>query len=159
MNFPERRIAGFLLLPTLLLLLYLDQAIGAEASRPVDMARALFQRYVTLSDNFDSAVADLYRDDARIIAFRKNMFGGERRMQLTGAEYKALIRKVMPLARLRDDRSAFTDVRYEAEAGLVRIHAQRYSVLKKYTAPYSMLVGRDQDGRWRIREEVIHAAP
>lgn len=159
MLFPEKRLAAFLLLPTFLLLVYLDHAIGAEASRPIDMARALFQRYQTLSENFDATVADLYLDDARIIAFRKGTFGGERRMQLTGSQYKSMIRKVMPIARLRDDRSKFSDVTYKAEGSMVRISAQRYSFLKDYTAPYSMLVGRDDDGRWRIHEEVIRTVP
>ena len=159
MRFPERRLSAFLLVPTLLLLVCLDQAVGAEASRPADMAKALFQRYMTLSENFDTAVADLYRDDARIIAFRKDRFGGERRLQLSGSEYKSLVRRIMPLARLRDDRSRFSEITYTAEGAMIRIRAQRYSLLKGYTSPYSMLVGSDAQGQWRIHEEVIHTVP
>ena len=119
------------------------------------MAKALFQRYMTLSENFDTAVADLYRDDARIIAFRKDRFGGERRLQLSGSRVQiAGPKDHAACAAWRDDRSRFSEITYTAEGAMIRIRAQRYSLLKGYASPYSMLVGSDAQGQWRIHEEV-----
>ena len=41
----------------------------------------------------------------------------------------------------------------------VRIAAQRFSELKRYTSPFSLLVGRREDGPWLILEETSESQP
>jgi hypothetical protein len=134
-------------------------AAAANDGARVEAAKALFGRYVALGDGFDPAVADLYVDEARIIATRIYPDGRERLMEMPGSRYKAILHKIMPLAKLRDDRSAYTKVTYTVEGDRVRIDARRYSVLKKYGAPHSLLVGPGPAGAWRIYEERVHTRP
>jgi hypothetical protein len=122
-------------------------------------ARRLFERYVALEKAFDPAAADLYADEAVIQNKRKYPDGQVKTMSMPAPRYKALIRSAMPAAKARNDRSTYSDVRYSAEGAGVRITAQRFSELKKYTSPLSMLVKPDARGAWLIYEELSESQP
>jgi hypothetical protein len=142
---------------------------AAEAGKPKDKpaapapalaeARRLFDRYVALEEAFDPAVADLYADDAVIQNKRKYPDGQVKTMSLPAPKYKQLIRAAMPAAKARNDRNKYADVRYTPEGAGVRITAQRFSELKKYTSPLSLLVKPDAKGTWFIYEELSESQP
>lgn len=73
--------------------------------------------------------------------------------------YKTLIREAMPLAKARGDRNTFSHVRYIPEGARVRIRASRFSALKNYASPISLLVGPSPTGQWLIYEEVSESRP
>ena len=122
-------------------------------------ARQLFERYDALAAAFDTTVADLFSDSAMIQNTRRYPDGTSKVMTLPAPAYKDLIRKVMPLAKTRDDRNTYTKVTYVAEGPNVRIAGQRTSTMKKYTSPFSLLVGADEKGRWLILEEITESQP
>ena len=143
----------------LLVFLIAPDFAAADSDLRLAKARALSEQFVARSDKFDPSVSDFYHDDARIIAYRTYPFGKDRRMTMRGKQYKSIIRKVMPIARIRGDRSEYSGVTYEPEGPGVRISATRRSLLKNYTAPHSILVVPDGSGEWRIHEEVIRTQP
>lgn len=143
----------------LLVLLFAPGLAAADSDKRLAKARVLFEQFVARSDSFDPSVSDFYYDDARIVAYRSSLLGTERRMDLRGAQYKSIIRKIMPAAQIRGDRSEYFNVTYAPEGSGVRIGATRRSLLKGYTAPHSMLVVPDGSGAWRILEEVIRTQP
>jgi ketosteroid isomerase-like protein len=59
----------------------------------------------------------------------------------------------MPVAKARGDTNTYADVSYEREGSRIRIRAARFSALKQYASPYSLVVGPDASGRWLIYEE------
>jgi len=124
-----------------------------------DAAKQLFDQYVAFGHAYDPGVADLYADDALIRNKRTYPTGEVREMTVPAAKYKTLIRQVMPLARARGDRSTYSDVSYTAEGGRVRIKASRFSELKNYTSPLSVLVGPSPGGKWLIYEELSESRP
>jgi len=124
-----------------------------------DAAKQLFDQYVAFGHAYDPGVADLYADDALIRNKRTYPTGEVREMTVPAAKYKTLIRQVMPLARARGDRSTYSDVSYTAEGGRVRIKASRFSELKNYTSPLSLLVGPSPGGKWLIYEELSESRP
>jgi hypothetical protein len=133
---------------------------AAEERSPTAHAEALFEEYRRRAETFDPGLADLYADDARIVNVRKYPDGvPDRALSLTGFQYKAKIRQLMPAVKARRDYSTYSDVRYSTEGDQVRIESTRYSVRKGYTSPYSMLVGPDQGGKWRILEEHSESRP
>jgi hypothetical protein len=135
------------------------KAKPTAATPAIAEARRLFERYVALEQAFDPAAADLYADDAVIQNKRKYPDGQVKTMSMPAKQYKALIRSAMPAAKARNDRSKYTDVRYAAEGAGVRITAQRFSELKKYTSPLSLLVKPDARGAWLIHEELSESQP
>ena len=161
------------LLSTLLLALFVANVaiVSVHAAKPADMsatpqespqeskARAVFEEFVQLGEAFDLALVDLYADTAKISNRRVFPDGTSREMDMPAASYKPLLRRVMPVAKEQNDVSRYSDVRYTVEGGNVRITATRYSVMKDYSAPHSLLVGPDADGTWRVLEESGESRP
>jgi hypothetical protein len=131
----------------------------AEKGSEFKPARQLFERYEALAAAFDTSLADLFSDSAHIENTRRNPDSTVKVLTLPAPAYKDLIRKVMPLAKARNDRNTYSKVTYEAEGPNVRIRGQRTSQLKKYTSPFSLLVGHDAEGRWLILEEITESQP
>jgi len=126
---------------------------------PAAEAKQLFERYASLEARFDPGVADLYTDDAVIRNKRFYPDGRMREMTIPAPQYKQLIRDAMPLAQSRNDYSTYSKASFEVEGMAVRIQALRFSVLKQYTSPISLLVAPDASGRWLIREELSESRP
>ena len=136
-------------------------ALAAPAwAQPSEKAAAqLFQRYVALSRAYDAQLAELFDDNALIVNKRISPNGEVREMTLPAARYKVLLRKALPLARQRGDRSTYSNVRYAREGERVRISALRYSELKKYSSPLVLVVGPAPAGGWLIYEEHSESRP
>lgn len=161
------------LLAALLLALFATTlpALPAHAKKPADTsaktqtspqeaeARALFERFVQLTEAFDPTITDLYAETAKIGNRRIFPDGTSREMAMPAPSYKALLRQVLPMAKAQNDLDRYSDVRYAVEGDNVRITAKRHSVMKDYSAPHTLLVGPDTDGTWRILEESGESRP
>ena len=121
--------------------------LGVATAQATDEAKALFDRYVKLEHAFDPAAADLYADDAVIKNKRAYPNGQVRELTLSAAQYKALIKQAMPLAKARGDTNTYSDITFTREGTGIRIRAARFSNLKKYSSPISLLVAPSSDGR------------
>lgn len=132
---------------------------GPIFAGPIDDAKVLFQRYTALEAAFDPTITDLYSDDAVISNTRTYPTGQVRVVTIPAPQYKALIRKVMPLARMKSDYSTYSETTFTLESNGIRIKAKRFSVLKKYESPISILVAPDKTGTWTIREELSESRP
>lgn len=143
----------------LLLLAFVSWTSVPTLAGPVDDARALFERYKQLEQSFDPSAADLYADDAVIRNKRTYPNGQVRELTMPAPQYKALIRQTMPLAKARGDTSTYSEVTFTVEGPGVRILATRFSNLKKYSSPISLLVAPDDTGQWLIREELSESQP
>lgn len=140
--------------------LWAAASTGAAAqSDAIARAKALFKRYVDLEHAYDPAAADLYSDDAVIRNKRTYPTGEVRELSMPATTYKALIRQMTPVAKARGDRSTYSNCEYEPTAERVRIRCSRYSELKKYTSPLTLVVGPDASGEWRIFEEHSESRP
>lgn len=122
-------------------------------------AKLFFKDFMSLEKRFDPKVAELYSDKAQISMTRLYPDGSQRQMSLTGSQYKPLLRSAMPLAKARGDSSRYDQIVYSQESNGVRIRMRRYSELKKYYSPYSLLVAEESKGQWRIIEEIAQMRP
>jgi len=130
-----------------------------QASSPVEQAKTFFARFVQLERAYDPAVADMYADDAVIRNKRTYPSGEVRELTFPAQPYKQLIRRAIPVARARGDRSRYTQCAYAPDGPRVRITCSRYSQLKQYTSPYSLVVGPGRSGQWQILEELSESRP
>jgi hypothetical protein len=125
----------------------------AAAQTPSKEAARLFERYVALGRAYDVKLAEMYDDNALIRHKRTSANGAVRELTVPAPQYKSLLRKELPRAQARGDRSTYSNVRYAREGERVRISVERYSELKKYTSPLVLVVGPAAGGRWLIFEE------
>ncbi len=131
----------------------------ASLATSIEEAKAFFNQYVQSGQSFDPAAADMYAEDALIKNKRIYPTGQIRELTMPANQYKALIRQTMPLAKLRGDTNTYSEVSFSKEGLMVRIRATRFSNLKKYSSPISMLVARDDTGRLLIYEEISESRP
>ena len=131
----------------------------SHASERIELAKKLFAEYVTKYHAFDQTVADLYSERAIVQNRRTYPDGTVRELTLPAPQYKQLVRASMPLARSRDDRSPYNNPVFTEEANGVRISISRFSALKNYTSPLSLLVGPDESGKWLVLEEKSASIP
>jgi hypothetical protein len=134
-------------------------AQGAPTADARAKAERLLERYIALEAAFDPAVADLYSDDAVIRNRRTYPTGEVREATVPAAQYKALIRQAIPLAKAQNDISRYSGCVYTAAGPRVRIACARFSTLKNYTSPITLLVGPGPDGAWLIFEESSESRP
>jgi hypothetical protein len=132
---------------------------SSSQSVAVQDARAFFESYQSLGVSYDPSVADAYCDGASIRYTRIYPDGQQRVVEMSGAQWKGLIRSALPLAQARGDYSTYSNVSYTSEGNNVRITATRYSVLKNYSSPSSWLVGECGGRDWTILEEVGETRP
>ena len=145
--------------PLFSLVLLFVAALSLQASEEIAAAQKLFQQYEALSKAFDPSVAALYSDQARIQNTRLYPNGQTRTMTLPAKQYKEVLVTAMPMAKERGDTSTFSEVQYVKEGAGVRITATRFSNLKNYSSPFSLLVAPDATGRWVIFEELSESRP
>ena len=141
-----------------LMLVFSKQALADDVSKMSD-AEKLFEHYQTLERNFDSEVADLYCDGALIQNTRSYSDGRERVLNISTEAYQALIRSTMPLAKAKGDSSTYSKVSYVFEGENIRVSAVRYSILKKYYSPLSLLIGECRSGHTGLLEELSYSQP
>lgn len=148
---------------TLLLVLALGSGCGKDGAReapeaPKD-APELFASLQLGEKTYDPAVADLYCDNAVIRNTRRYPGGRVRLLEIPAEEYKALIKETMPLAKARGDISTYSNISYTIEGDNTRITATRYSQLKDYSSPHSLLVGPCDGMAVGIIEETGESQP
>ena len=147
-------------LPVLsILTLALCSCVSSPQTKAQNSAQALFNSYQTLEHSYDPALADLYCGTAVIRNIRTYPDGQKRTLELPATKYKELIRTVMPLAKSKGDYSTYSGIAYSAEGSNTRITATRYSVLKKYSSPISLLVGPCAGHDQAILEELGESQP
>lgn len=126
-----------------------------DAAALVAGAQELFAKYVEFYKTFDPKLSELYAPSAVISQRRIDSKGAIKELEIAGRDWRKQLREAMPVAQERQDQSTFTEVRYVQEDYRVRISGLRFSEWKKFSSPFSLLVGPNSDGRWFIYEERI----
>jgi hypothetical protein len=62
--------------------------------------------------------------------------------------------RIQEIDKPKGDTNKFSDITFSNEGSLVRIRTKRFSTLKRYSSPISLLVEPDNTGRWHIHEEI-----
>lgn len=125
----------------------------------LSQAEQIFAQYQARERAFDPAAADLYCDTALIRNVRTYPDGQQRKLELPAPKYKELIRMATPLAKAKGDYNTYSDIVFNPEGNNVRVTASRFSALKQYSSPISLLVGACNGGGWSILEELSQSQP
>lgn len=129
--------------------------ITSWATFPQDAAQTLMKEYMRLEASYSEKLVELYDDTAVIRNVRTYANGVQHQIDLPGATYKQMIRKVLPLARQRGEFSRYKEIQYQAlSEERVRVTATRRAMSKGYDSPIAWVVGPNDQGRWVIWEEV-----
>jgi hypothetical protein len=117
--------------------------------------QAMFDKYKTYEAKFDSALADLYSDDAVIGIFWTDENKKPMQMMLKGVAYKDMIRNGMEKAAEKKDKIEYSDVTYESVSDGVLISGKKTSKLRGESTSFKMFMRPRPDGQWLIEEEKL----
>lgn len=142
------------------LLYFAFQASAIAQALTEAEARQFFFQYIELGEQFDESLADFYSDSAVIKMFRRYPHGLERSAELSGTQWKVVLKRAMRLAKLQNDRSRYQDILIATNGNKALIKATRYSERKCYwDKGYYLIVGRSDGGSLRIIEEYVETQP
>lgn len=126
-------------------------------ARPVtqEEAAAFFKRMTEMNARFDSRYPELYSPEATVIGHKD----GEK-TAVTGSQWQQLLVLGAEKAKKNNNKSTFSNMRYEQQGERMKISADRYAVRKCYTdSSYYMIVGRQSNGQLWIEEETFELSP
>lgn len=132
-------------------------------SIPKSTPEQFLQEYIGYEASYDSAVAELYADDAIIQVKRVLPSGDDWTEYIPALHYKAMLRQLMPLARVSKDASEYTLLKQEpTKKERIRLKVRRYDQVGQYTSPLELVIGPNPNKpeQWLIYEErsEIHTA-
>lgn len=144
----------------LIVTLWLGMASAwAADDNQLTAAKDFFERFAARERAFDAGIADLYSDNAVVTNTRIYPTGMKREVTIPADKYKTLIKASMPVAKARGDYSTYTNITATPEGKGVRIKATRFSEIKHYESPLSMLLQKTANGEWTITEEISQSQP
>ncbi|HPQ95737.1 MAG: hypothetical protein KDI44_02665 [Thiothrix sp.] len=115
---------------------------------------AFFQRYADLGNAFDTGLAALFSDQARVRLMRRLPDGEENVIELSGRDYRQMINDNMAFARKKGETHQFSGIRVEVLEKGARILASRYSDNNCFTdRGFYLVLAPDQEGQLKIMEE------
>ncbi|MBU2714353.1 hypothetical protein, partial [Zooshikella harenae] len=94
---------------TLLSIVLLIWSNISSATESFTEVREFFNKITNLSNSYDVSVVKYYSDNAKIGTIRTYPTGMKRSLELTGKQWKELIIKAMPLAKLKNDKSTMSN--------------------------------------------------
>ncbi len=129
--------------------------LHAEDRLPADFgsAKELYQTYVFLAAKLDPLIVDFYAPQAQIEETLILRNGTRRVKKYSKEEYLKVFAQMLPVLAMQGEKYIFSEENFSWEGEKVRIRCQRYSSLRKYKRPLELLVGVDDNGRWKIFEE------
>ena len=107
-----------------------------------------------LADEFNPLMANLYSDDALIQNTVLNSDGSQKTRVIPAPYYKSIIAKAMQMAKEMGDTYTYSDLEFKKEGDRVRVTYVRYSHLRDYSSPVSMLMGLEGDEAGMVFEEL-----
>lgn len=120
----------------------------------LEAAKQLFAQFIALEQSYDPAITELYAAEAIVTIRRTFPMGNPSDTVYPGADYKTLLRTLLPAAKANSERNTYSKIAYMLEGDQVRVAAARYSALKGRTSPISLLVGQSPQGKWLIYQEL-----
>ena len=142
---------------TLLILLLI--VIRGAIAGPVEDARLLWDTYVKLERAFDPKIADLYSDRAVLTNTRRFPDGTSKKLTMSAPEMKKIIVQVAPISKQKGDANTYSDLEITPIlGGRTKITVTRYSLMKKYASPMTLIVGPEY-GKCVILEEHCESRP
>jgi|GEM_PF-4852817 len=127
-------------------------ASNSAGLQKIEKAKDFINKFQKLSHNYDEELIHMYSDNAKIIRIVEKDDGKSEKYVLPVEGYKNMLKYVSFFAKLRGYKNHYKELSYKIEDGNVRITGKRINN-SGYTAPVSLLVGKNQNAEWKILEE------
>lgn len=118
-------------------------------------ALAFFNRFVNASNSYSTEVPNMYSDNAKIIRQVIKPDSTVVNVPFSIDQYRSQMRVSAKLGKMRGYSNSYSNISVAKVANGYRINALRKPSLSDYNLKSSMVVQKQDDGRWLIVEEMM----
>ena len=136
----------------LVLFLFIVSFLKSSANDIQDV-QSFFNRYVEAANSYSCDYFDYYSNDAKIFRVVEKPDGSEQSVNIPLERYKSEAKKSSKLARLRQYKNKYFNVKILPHGKDYKIVAMRMPSTSDYKIPAYFIVGKDYNGDWKIKEE------
>ncbi len=118
--------------------------------------RCFFNEYTDAANNYSSDYFKYYSEDAKIIRVVEKPDGTQESINIPLERYKSEAKKSTKLMKLRQYKNRYFNIKITKEGKDYRVAAMRMPSTSDYKVPAHFIVGKDNNGEWKIKEESMN---
>lgn len=122
----------------------------------MEEVRNFFNRYVDAANSYDSNYFSFYANDAKIIRVVEKNDGTFETVNIPLERYKSEAKKSRLLMKLRKYKNFYSNIKILPIGKNYRVSALRQPSLSNYKIPAHFIIGKDNYGNWKIKEESMN---
>lgn len=118
--------------------------------------QSFFNQYIDAANNYSCDYFDFYCNNAKIIRIVEKPDGTKQSVNIPLDRYKIEVKKSSKLARLRNYKNKYFNVKIFPQGEDYKIVALRMPSTSDYKIPAHFIIGKDNLGQWKIKEESMN---
>lgn len=135
--------------------MFLNLQIYAFADEIQDV-QCFFNRYIDAANNYSSDYFNYYSDDAKIVRVVEKPDGTKKSVNIPLERYKEEAKKSTAIMKLRNYKNKYLNVKILSYGKDYKIVAMRMPSTSDYKIPAHFIVGKNDKGEWKIKEESMN---
>ncbi len=137
----------------LFLVLFLVSPIFADEINDIE---SFFNEYVAAANSYSSSYFSYYSKNPKIVRVVEKPDGTQESVDIPFDMYKKEVKKTSKLARLRKYKNKYFNIRIFPQGDDYMLTAMRMPSTSDYKVPAHFVIGRDDNGNWKIKEESMN---
>ena len=122
----------------------------------VEDVETFFYDYVSAANNYSCDYFDYYSSNPKIIRVVEKPDGTQKTVCVPFERYKSEARKSSKLMKLRQYKNRYLNVKIFPYGNDYKIIAMRMPSTSDYKVPAHFIIGKDENGNWKIKEESMN---
>ena len=118
--------------------------------------QCFFNEYTEAANNYSSDYFKYYSDNAKIIRVVEKPDGTQESVNIPLERYKSEAKKSTKLMKLRKYKNRYFNIKITRQGKDYRIAAMRMPSTSDYKIPAYFIIGKDNNGEWKIKEESMN---
>lgn len=123
---------------------------------PISEIQCFFNDYVSAANNYSNDYFSYYTSNAKIIRIVEKPDGSEQTVNIPLERYKSEAKKTSKFAKLRNYKNKYFNVKIFPHGNDYKVVAMRMPSTSDYKIPAYFIIGKDNDGNWKIKEESMN---
>ena len=118
--------------------------------------QCFFNRFIDAANSYSSDYFNYYSDDAKIFRNVEKPDGSVQSVNIPLSRYKLEAKKTSKFAKLRKYKNKYFNVQVSPLGENYKITALRMPSTSDYKIPAYFIVGKDNNGNWKVKEESMN---
>ena len=115
-----------------------------------------FNEYVNAANSYNTDYFKYYSENAKIIRVVEKPDGSIEKINIPLSRYKSEAKKSTIIAKIRNYKNKYFNIKISKQGNDYKISAQRQPSTSDYKIPAHFVIGKDDNGNWKIKEESMN---